>query len=68
MARRQVLAEIATLKRQSLETDHLLAARHIRARMKMCGRHKLALEQEIQNQIDAQECLKHRLDTMPMAK
>jgi len=64
VARRQVLAEIGTLKRQSHETDHPLATRHIRARIKMCERHKFVLEQEIQNQINAQENLKHRFDIL----
>lgn len=38
VARRQVLAEAGTLKRQLGETDNPIAARQIRARLKMCQR------------------------------
>lgn len=52
-ARRQVLQEIGDLKRQLYCTDHALAARQIRARLKMAERHKAVLEVEIETLIQA---------------
>lgn len=59
-ARRQVLQDIGDLKRQLQVTDHPLAARQIRARMKMAERHKTALEEEMQTMIQSAPELKHK--------
>lgn len=64
VARRQVLAETGTLKRQMHETDQPLALRQIRARIKMCQRHQSTLEEEIKSLIDSQSDLKHRFDIL----
>lgn len=59
-ARRQVLDEIGDLKRQLHSTEHPLAGRQIRARIKMAERHKSALESEIQALIDGDQEMKHK--------
>lgn len=63
-ARRQVLAEIGDLKRQLHTTNHPLAARQIRARIKMAERHKLALEQETKEAIRADKGLQRKFDIL----
>ena len=60
IARRQVLAEIGTLKRQLYETEHPLAQRQFRARIKMAERHQKGLEREIRALIDDRDELRHR--------
>jgi len=64
VARRQVLEELGNLKRQLYLTDHPLAARQIRARMKMCERHKSTLEEEMKSLIASDTKLKHRYDIL----
>lgn len=59
-ARRQVLEEIGDLKRQLQSTEHPLAARQIRARIKMAERHKVALEDEAKTLIQSETDLRHR--------
>lgn len=59
-ARRQVLQEIGDLKRQLHTTEHLLAARQIKARIKMAERHKQALEDELQRLIRSDAEMLHR--------
>ena len=59
-ARRQAREQIGDLKRQLHSTEHPVAARQIRARIKMAERHKGVLEQEIQSLIDEQAELKHK--------
>jgi len=63
-ARRQVLEELQDLKRQLQTTDHPLAARQIRARIKMAERHKSALEDETQSLIKSAPALKQRFDIL----
>lgn len=60
VARRQVLDEVGTLKRQFYETEHPLAQRQFRARIKMAERHQRALEQEIRALIHGRDELRHR--------
>lgn len=64
VAQRQTLAESGTLKRQLSETDHSLAAKQIRARLKMCQRHMKTLDTEIRDLIQNQNDLKHRFDIL----
>ncbi|MEW5425279.1 IS110 family transposase [Amorphus sp. 3PC139-8] len=64
VARRQVLDEVGTLKRQLYETEHPLAQRQIRARIKMAERHQKLLETEIQALIQGQDDLRHRFDIL----
>lgn len=64
VARRQVLEEVGNLKRQLYVTDHPLAARQIRARIKMCVRHKVILEDEMKKLIATNEKLKRRFDIL----
>ena len=64
VARRQVLDEAGTLKRQLYETEHPVAARQIRARIRMAERHQKALEQEIQTLIHSQDELRHRFEIL----
>lgn len=59
-ARRQVLDEASDLKRQLQTTEHPLAAKQIRARLKMAQRHKETLEQEIQELISADAQMKQK--------
>ena len=63
-ARRQVVDEISDLKRQLQSAQHPLAARQIRARIKMGERHRQAIKQEIQSLIKADETLKHKYDLL----
>ncbi|MGH1356024.1 MAG: hypothetical protein ACRBBS_13200 [Thalassovita sp.] len=64
VTRRQTLVESGTLKRQLSETDHALAAKQIRARLKMCQRHMDVLDIEIRDLIRHQSDLKHRFDIL----
>ena len=64
VSRRQVIDEIGILGRQLRTTDHPLAARQIRARLKMCERHQRVLEQEILQLIQAQSELNHRFEIL----
>lgn len=64
VARRQVLAEFGTLKRQLSETDNPLVARQMRARIKMCARHQTMLENDIHELIQSQQDLQHRYDIL----
>lgn len=64
VARRQALDEIGNLSRQLGTTDHPLAARQIRARIKMCERHQAVLEKEILQLIQTQDELKHRFEIL----
>jgi len=64
VARRQVVDEIGTLNRQLSSTDHPFAARQLRARIKMCERHRQALENEIHQLITTQDNLKHRFNIL----
>lgn len=64
VARRQVLAESGTLKRQLSETDNPLVARQMRARIKMCARHQTMLENDIHELIQSQQDLLHRYDIL----
>lgn len=59
-ARRQVLQEIGDLKRQLQTTEHSLAARQIRARIKMAERHKAVLEAEARRLIAADPQMRKR--------
>lgn len=64
VARRQVLDQVGTLKRQLYETEHRLVRRQITARIAMAERHLKALEQEIEAVIDSQAELRHRFDIL----
>lgn len=64
LARRQLLAEIGTLKRQLSETEHALIARQIRARIAMCERHRSALETEIHIIIQAHTDLSRKFEIL----
>lgn len=63
-ARRQVLDEIGDLKRKLHATDHALAAKQMRARLKMAERHKEALDQEIRALIAADAAMKRKFDIL----
>jgi len=62
LARRQLLAEIGTLKRQLSETEHATIARQIRARIAMCERHQSVLEKEVHLIIEADPVLARRYE------
>jgi transposase len=64
VARRQVLDEIGNLSRQLKTTNHPLAARQIRSRIKTCERHQSVLEQEIRALIREHEDLRHRFEIL----
>lgn len=64
VARRQVLDEIGNLGRQLSTTDHPLAVRQMKARIKMCERHQAVLEEEIFQLIQTQDELKHRFEIL----
>jgi transposase len=59
-ARRQVLDEIGDLKRQLHSTEHPLATRQIKSRIRMAEGHKAVLETEIQAIINSDADMKHR--------
>ena len=63
-ARRQVLEEASDLKRQLHGTEHVLAAKQIRARIKMAERHKAALEKEIMKLIEVDADMKRKFDIL----
>lgn len=63
-ARRQLVEELGDLKRQLHNTHHPLAARQIRARIKMAERHKATLEQEVRTLIGGEPTLKRRFDIL----
>ena len=63
-ARRQVLDEIGNLKRQLHTTDHVLAIRQIKARIKMAERHKEAFEKEIKSVINEAPDMKRKFDIL----
>lgn len=63
-ARRQVLREVGDLKRQLHTTDHPLAAKQIRARIKMGERHKKILEDQLFEIISAHADLKHKYEIL----
>ena len=63
-ARRQLLEEIGDLKRKLHTTQHALAERQIRARIKMAERHKAALETDVQSLIRAKPDLRHRFSIL----
>lgn len=63
-ARRQVLKEVADLKRRLHVTDHPIAARQIRARIAMGERHKDVLEKEIEQTITADSDLKRKFEIL----
>ena len=60
VARRQVQDEIGDLKRRLYEVDHPLAARQIRARLKMAERHRAVLEKEMAILVEEEDGLLHR--------
>lgn len=63
-ARRQVVKEVADLKRQLHTTEHMLAARQIRARIVVGERHRAELEKEINVIIKSHDDLKQRFDIL----
>jgi len=64
VARRQVNDEMSTLSRQLQTTDHPLAQRQIRTRIRLCERQQCALEAEIKALIDTQDDLHHRFEIL----
>ena len=63
-ARRQISHEIGDLKRKLHTCEHPLAARQIRARIKISERHKQMLEQEAHVLIQGEHALKHKFDIL----
>lgn len=64
VARRQVLDQVGTLKRQLYETEHPLVRRQIGSRIVMAERHLKALEGEIEAVIASQPELRHRFEIL----
>jgi len=64
VARRQVIDEMSTLSRQLHTTDHPLAARQIRTRIRLCERQQRALEAEIKAVIETQDDIRHRFEIL----
>lgn len=63
-ARRQVVQERATLLNQLGETSVPLVARQIRTRVKMCARHRDAIEREIRELISQCDALRQKFDIL----
>lgn len=64
VARRQITDEMSTLSRQLHTTDHPLAARQIKMRIRLCERQRQALETEIKTLIDTEDELRHRFEIL----
>jgi transposase len=64
VARRQINEERVALQSQLNETTVPTIARQIRARIKMCQRHQLALEKDIRGAIQQSDVLQRRFDIL----